>query len=237
MSPTFSFDSKTQRFRHTSGDRNGEFVSQAKVKDIVDRDYIRSQKKVLEKTGDRLVSGELDLADWESEIAQTIKTLHINAYTLGKGGIKRLDARDYGTIGARIKQQYVYLRNFTNDVATGNMSIAQFQNRLSLYADAAFSSYEKGRIISHRSDGFEWYRNIRSASESCNDCIAISAQGWAAVGSYPDIGMRQCKVKDRCSWEFAKGDHPQETNRFLIDFYAGWVGGLELERRNYASFK
>jgi hypothetical protein len=230
MSPTFAFDSSSQRFRYTSGARNGEYVSQAKIKDIVDREYIRSQKAVLGAIGDRLISGELELADWEVEVSQALKTLHINSYTLGKGGIERLTPRDYGTIGAKVKREYAYLRNFTNDVATGEMSIAQFQNRLSMYADTAFSTYQQARVISHRSDGFEWYRNIRNASESCSECISISAQGWQQVGTLVAIGARKCKGGDRCNWEFAKGDKPEETNRFITDFYAGWIGGLALEQ-------
>ena len=231
MPPSFAFDAASQRFRYTSGDRAGQFVSQAKVRDIVDREYIRSQKTVLAAIGDRLISGELELADWEAEVSQALKTLHINAYTLGKGGIERLTPRDYGTIGAKLKREYVYLRNFAQDVATGEMSIAQFQNRLSMYGDSAFSTYQQARVISHRSDGFEWYRNIRNASESCDECIRISAQGWGRVGVYAAIGARQCKAKDRCNWEFAKGEKPEETNRFLTDFYAGWIGGLGLEQQ------
>lgn len=231
MSPTFTFDAASQRFRYTSGDRNGEYVSQAKIKDIVDREYIRSQKDVLSEIGDRLISGNLELADWENEVAKTLKTLHINAYTLGKGGIERLTQRDYGTVGAKIKKEYVYLRNFTNDIATGEMSIAQFKNRLRMYADSAFGTYQKGRIISHKSDGFNWYRNIRNASESCNECISISAKGWGRTGTYPDIGARTCKGDDRCNWEFAKGDKPEETNRFLINFYSGWLDRLELSQQ------
>jgi hypothetical protein len=231
MAPTFAFDSASQRFRYTSGDRSGQFVSQAKIKDIVDREYIRSQKTVLGTIGDRLISGELELADWETEVAQALKTLHINSYTLGKGGIERLTQRDYGTIGAKIKREYAYLRNFTNDVAKGEMSIAQFQNRLRMYADSAFATYQQARVISHRSDGFEWYRNIRNASESCNECISISAQVWAEVGIYAAIGARQCKGADRCNWEFAKGDRPEETNRFMTDFHAGWLDRLELSQQ------
>jgi hypothetical protein len=228
MPPSFAFDSVSQRFRYTSGDRSGQFVAQVKIKDIVDREYIRSQKAVLGAIGDRLISGELELADWETEVAQALKTLHINSYMLGKGGIERLTQRDYGTVGAKIKREYAYLRNFTQDVATGEMSIAQFQNRLKMYVDSAFATYQQARVISHRADGYEWYRNIRNASESCNECIAISAQGWGEVGSYAAIGARTCKSGDRCNWEFTKGDRPEETNRFMTDFYAGWIGGLKL---------
>jgi hypothetical protein len=219
MPPTFVFDSASQRFRYTSGDRSGQFVSQAKIKGIVDREYIRSRKAILGAIGDRLISGDLELADWEAEVAQVLKALHINSYTLGKGGIQRLTPRDYGTIGAKIKREYAYLRNFTNAAATGEMSIAQFQNRLRMYADSAFATYQQARVISHRSDGFEWYRNIRNASESCNECISISAQEWGETGTYAAIGARQCKSGDRCHWEFAKGDKPEEANRFMTNFY------------------
>jgi hypothetical protein len=235
MPPTFAFDSASQRFRYTSGSRNGEYVSQAKIKDIVDREYIRSQKTALGAIGDRLISGELELADWETEVAQALKTLHINSYTLGNGGIERLTPRDYGTVGAKIKREYAYLRNFTNDIATGEMSIAQFQNRLRMYVDSAFSTYQQARVISHRADGFEWYQNIRNASESCNECIGVSAQGMQKIGTLPAIGARECKSGDRCYWRFAKGDKPEETNRFLTDFYAGWIGGLVLEQEKELS--
>lgn len=203
MSSSFEFESKSQRFRITEGAGKGQFIGKAAI-DSLTQKAIGLAKTDLGTIGDLLLKNKISIATWEEATAKTLKTIEISQYALGKGGIHRMTQRDYGLIGQRLKEQYKYLRGFSEDLKAGKLSEAQFRQRLNLYAADTRHAYELARTESHKGDGYNWERRIRNAKDSCVSCVGYADRGWQPIGSLPPIGTAcECGSSCQCSLEYA----------------------------------
>lgn len=200
----FAFDRSSQRYRVTSGPGKGQYISAAAVRSLTER-YIEQIKADISTVADKLIEGKISVTTWEETTARALKDLHANSYVLGRGGLAQMSQRDYGIIGQQLRSEYEYLRGFSQDILKGELSEAQLRDRLSLYIDAAYSSYERGRFESHQSNGFTWERRYRNSARSCTSCIVYAARGWQPLGSQPHIGEAcECGNKCRCHKEYSK---------------------------------
>jgi hypothetical protein len=148
--------------------------------------------------------------------------MHINAYAIGRGGVGQLTARDYGVIGARLRREYGYLRQFSLDILKGNLSEAQINNRVNNYLGALHSVYETGKIEAARANGVQWERRIKTAVESCQGCVEEANKGWQPLGRLAAIGTQECRMNCRCYKEFSsEGDRP--SNNSLLTQKLGWL--------------
>jgi hypothetical protein len=200
----FTYDQRSQRYRYTTGPQKGQFVSTAAVTRLVE-DYIIQQRRDTATITDILLSGKISPSTWEYGIATALKQMHINSYSLGRGGIGRLTADDIAIIENRLRSEFKFLSKFTKDIASGALSEAQIKNRLSLYVDGIHGAWQKGREESAASGGAKlelW--NCVSDRESCNDCNGKAALGWQPIGKLgtPGVGV-QCLSRCRCIKRFS----------------------------------
>ena len=227
-SPQFKFDPKSQRYKYVTGDKAGQFVAQSVVSPHLLEQYIDSRKESLVKLTKSLLNKDIGVGSWESAIAKELKEAHIVAYSLGKGGYKRLNSRDYGLIGSKVKGEYQYLRGFSEDILSGNLSEAQILNRLQMYVDSLHSTYEKSRFESHKSNGFTWEkRNLDAVADHCDDCLTEANKGWRPLGTLRQIGDSQCLTKCRCVFSYLQGS-VKPTDR-LTGFNTQLVKGLNIK--------
>lgn len=150
-----------------------------------------------------LLDGSLPLASWQSQMMHEIKAGHLVAATLATGGWAQMDQSDFGFTGQRIRTQYVYLRSFAADVASGkqpwNGTIAA---RAELYAHASRQTHRAAveRVALKRDEELE--RNVLGIADHCAGCLAATAQGWVPVGTLPPPGTRNCLSRCRCWIEY-----------------------------------
>lgn len=223
MSPTFAFDKGTQRYRYTSGAKKGQFVS-IKALQSLTSSYQEQQANIGASITDRLIAEEINVEQWMREVASSLKTAHINMFSLGFGGQAKLGAQEYGAIGARLKSEYEYLRNFAQEVEDGKLSDKQIQARIKLYYNNLWQTYEIGRERAHKNADYNWERRRTAPAENCSDCLGYEAQGWVSIGSLPPPGSgSQCRANCLCWKEYKKGDRKPTTN--LLDGQ-GWIGGM-----------
>ena len=200
----FSWNATSQRYRFTSGPSAGQFASKAQVEALTER-YIGRSKDKISDLADLLLSKAINVSTFERAVANQLKEAHINSYALGKGGVKQLTQRDYGIMGAELKKEYQYLRNFSQEILQGKLSPDQIRSRLSMYADALHGSRELGALEGHRAAGYIWEKRSLHSSESCADCIRYQGQGWMPLGTLPNPGDRcRCRSRCRCSKSFSK---------------------------------
>lgn len=231
----FSWDKRTQQYRWTTGKNRGRFVSRAKVAALMDK-YIDQSRERGERIVEALLRGDITLRQFEAGFAQVLKYAHVNSYALGLGGTMRFDnARDKGIIGARLREEYKYLRNFTEAIRDGKLSEAQIRARARQYFSALFPTEAIARGESHERNGFLWERDIRNATESCGDCIEIEARGWVPIGTNPAIGVgRECITNCRCHKIYDSNEAvPMNSSTMLSAPYSfGWIGvGLKTNLR------
>ena len=114
---------------------------------------------------------------------------------------------DYGRVGNYVRRQYEFLRGFMRDVASGSQPLNGMVNaRCRLYSEAGRPLFHRMEKAEKRVRGETQRRSVRSAFDSCADCIAAEAAGWRDIddASIPEIGERQCGNRCRCSWEYRK---------------------------------
>lgn len=219
MSPQFTFDRKSQRYRYKD---SGKYVSAEAVRNLTEK-HIDQLKTDVNTIADKLIEGKINVTTWEETTAKALKDLHIANFTLGRGGLKQVSQRDYGIIGSELKKEYQYLRGFSQDILAGKMTREQFRDRVSKYVDSSYGTYELGRAESHRDAGYNWERRIRNAALSCEECVTYAARGWQPLSSLPNIGDEcECKSRCRCHKEYSK-EHRRPKDGLLSSRW-GWVG-------------
>lgn len=182
--------------------RTGRFVSRDTIKRGVDQIILASQNRITEFSNE-LRTGVIDIAEWQSLMRDEIKNTQLTALALVKGGWKQLTQSDFGAAGARIREQYQYLSDFTDKLLNGTiLTDGQFMNYARMYAASARIGYQRAQQELLEASGYTQELNVLHPAEHCKECVECSARGWVAIGTNPMIGDRKCLGNDRCSMSY-----------------------------------
>jgi hypothetical protein len=193
--PNFTFDPRASRYRAA----DGRFGRERTLRTWLDAAIDQSATRTVALT-QQLQQGTVTLAEWQAEMMQTIKASHVAAASAAHGGRQMMAPADWGWTGAKVKEQYQFLRNWANEIASG---VAPLDGRLvaraRLYADAPVATYEGMKARDARTSGLSLEeKNVLSAADHCGECPGLTARGWVPLGTLPAIGTRECRVRDRC---------------------------------------
>lgn len=195
---SFYWNPSSQRYQYANGNKQGQFVREKDVIRITEK-AITDTLKMGNKVTDNLLAGKINVSTWERQTAELIKNVSLYQYSLGIGGLKQMDWRDYAELNGKLNLQYQYLRAFSNEIIRGNLSEAQIAARAQMYYNKTRHFYEDGRLEGHSRNGYLWERRVIAASHSCSDCIRYSGMGWAKIGTLPNPGENcQCRANCRC---------------------------------------
>ena len=163
----------------------------------------------------QVFSGELPVDAWQAAMRQEIKTRYLQQYLAGRGGVGPMTQADYGSIGGMIADQYRYLDGFAREVAEGQLSEAQIARRSEMYLNSSREAFERAQRRAAEVAGLDEVLWVKTAAESCEDCIALNALGWqraepwpfrvGGVHAIPGSGATQCLTNCRCYLEWQKG--------------------------------
>jgi hypothetical protein len=208
----FAFNKDSQRYHYLDGEKKGQFISQGKVREVV-QNYLVDYSQEFEAATRMLNNGSWTLDQWEKHIAKHIKNTTITVYKIAKPDA---NSSDYGKIGAHLKKQYLYLRNFSREIAKGNLSEAQINARATQYLQSTWSLYNSSARDAHKDAGYKWERRLQQSKHPCIQCPKYAKLGWQILGSLPKIGEQcDCKQNCRCYFEFSKSNtKPQENLSF-----------------------
>lgn len=220
MTLEYEFHRPSARYRYKDSKR---FVSREAVKNLTQKAINRTEDN-LAATADQLINKTIAVGEWERQTREGLRQLHVWNYTLGAGGQHNMSDRDYGLIGARLKEEYKYLRNFANQLLDGKVSEGQFLYRLNLYINATDNTHELGINEAHYKAGFRWEKRVRTKENSCFPCIGMELAGWRPIGFFPEPG-NQCYCRSNCGCykDFSKEtEEPKES--LLAGKKFGFIG-------------
>jgi hypothetical protein len=108
---------------------------------------------------------------------------------------------DFGRVGRVLRDQYEFLRSWSNDIASGAApNDGRLPARSRLYSEAGRATFEGVRARDQRAAGVRFERNVLHASESCSGCRAENARGWVEIGSLVPVGSRlPCRARCHCT--------------------------------------
>jgi hypothetical protein len=88
-----------------------------------------------------LYAGRLNLSQWSTSIAATLKDAHLANSLVAVGGADNLGPANYGRAGGTLADEYRHLYDFAQAIADGDVSEAQALARAQQYARASQQAY------------------------------------------------------------------------------------------------
>lgn len=175
------------------------------IRDIVDEVNV-AQLSRMTALSTQLQAGEITLAEWQIGMAQRIKILNVNASVLARGGWAQMSQSDWGWTGAQIKEEYKFLRNFAEEIASGKQVLdGRFLYRAGMYENAGRGIFEDmRRRIEETHNLMEEEARELGIADHCEDCLKYAALGYRPIGTLPRIGDSRCKTNCHCRFKFRR---------------------------------
>jgi hypothetical protein len=153
--------------------KNGHAVPVKRIDSLRHR-FALTQQAYGEDAAAQVAAGHWTAQRWELETRERVKRAYLNEYMLGRGGRNVMTQADFGTVGRMLKDQYGYLRGFTQAMIDGELSEAQIAARTQLYFEGATYAHERGRQ---------------------------AAYGSLRLPAYPGDHGTPCRSRCHCRWE------------------------------------
>lgn len=201
--PGYVFERTTGRYRNTA---TGKFVSRDRGPNSILRLLDRQIDSAERRLGD-IVSAMADKsvspAVGQTLMRDELRRLSLQNAALGKGGIDKLDFRDYGRVGRQLRDTYARVANLAQDLHTGRVTLPQALNRVAGYAGEARRNFFVTQRESLQATGraFEERRRLNVA-EHCRSCVRWASMSWRPMGELPPPGSQsECGPRCKCTME------------------------------------
>lgn len=209
MLPLQTSELSDYRWNATAGryvDERGQFVPFIEIRNelegVIDAASIR-----MNVLSEQLIGGQISLSEWQSGMMESVKIVHTASAASANGGWAQMSQSDWGFAGQRIREQYNYLRNFADQIASGEQALnGQILVRANMYGDAGRSTFEAVRTrYEKQNNGMTEARRILGAADHCPDCLEYAAEGWMPIDDIPQIGDSVCLTNCHCEIEYRSG--------------------------------
>ncbi len=170
----------------------------------LDRTITRGAKDVSAQAN-ALRSGDIALSDWQLSMADMVIMMQLASGIMAAGGLDRLNDDDREIIEDNRETQLGYLLAFALAIQSGEQKMdGRLARRSMMYAFAGRGVYHDVERERVRVSGFTEERRIRTARDSCTDCVDFENRGWQPIGSLPRIGESICLVNCLCFFEYRR---------------------------------
>jgi hypothetical protein len=120
----------------------GRKVSRSAVRKEINglTEYVSRQSARL---AGQLRRGAISNIEFELSMRELLKSAHIVAASVGRGGRALMTQSDWGRVGSKIRWQYGYLSKFARRIKAGGISEAATVSRARSYASSIFVSFSR----------------------------------------------------------------------------------------------
>ena len=158
----------------------------------------------LQRLAGELIGRQLSVGAFEAAVRDEIRMLHIELRLMAIGGREHATPRDWGRVGAALRDEYGYLRSMCARIRRGELSEARIRSRTVQYAGAnALEEFENGRMLAMRGAGCAEKRRVLRPAAHCPTCVEEAEQGWVPIDQ-PGwiVGDGECGPACRCTMEY-----------------------------------
>jgi hypothetical protein len=166
--PTWTWYDNVKRYR----DERGRFASPKNIWSFSDAS-IDAHDTQLAQMASRLADQSLSLDGWQRQMREIIHQEATTQYLLGRGGKAALTQADMDAIGRITVEQYSYLDDFAQGIASGRYSEKQIANISGMYINSTREAYEVANAAAH---------------------------GIPELPAYPGDGDTPCLTSCKCHW-------------------------------------
>jgi hypothetical protein len=199
LTPQYLWNERAAQY---SDRATGRFVSRQVIRDQLDK-VIDASSQVMRAVSQQLRDGDISLAEWQTAMMQQVKTTHLAGAAMQRGGWQQMTQADFGRTGQIVRREYGFLRDFAEQIASGEQKLdGTLVRRSALYGQQGRPTYYTFWDTTAAQRGFDEERSILNPAEHCQDCIDEDAKGFQPIGQMIPIGQRQCRSNDRCDKEY-----------------------------------
>lgn len=219
----FVFDKKVSRYRYKN---SGKLASEKAILNLTSK-RINQTKKEMKNLNDSLYDGSLNLEEWQKATSKKLKTLHIENSTLGKGGLKNMNDRDYSRVGGTLKNEYKYLQKLSKQIKNDEITEKQARERINRFTKRSRVSFFESQKITKEEAGYKWMRRRLSIAEHCQDCINYANAGWQPIGTLPQPTQAcQCQANCVCYVEYSKTKPENDSLDLVLERFQNNIGWI-----------
>ncbi len=150
-----------------------------------------------------LVDDKITVHEWQDMFAVELRRMHSQSFAAGRGGWDAITIADRRIIEQRLRDEYLFLREFANDIKSGKLTEAQIGARMRLYTEHVKASYWQGQNEAQVAANKSQMRRVLNPAEHCPDCTGYASQGWVPIGSLPLPGDgSECRSNCACGVEY-----------------------------------
>jgi hypothetical protein len=197
--PPYTYDPRIDRYR----DARGRFVSREAVRQAMNDVLDTLAVRVRDMAAD-LREGRISLVEWQRQMETHIKNAHLTSAAVAAGGWERMTQADYGRVGAIVREEYRYLREFVRAIENGLPLDGNIGRRSVLYMRQGHTTFYTFTQLRQMLIGKTQKRNRMTQAEHCSGCIDMTQKGWVDINdpTYVPIGSRECLSQCRCFEEY-----------------------------------
>lgn len=184
--------------------KTGKFIKAADVV-ALSKESAKASGSVVGTYARQVANAEIGTKEFNTLMRDEVKAEAITQYLAGRGGLEQMTQKDWGTVGAHVRDQYKYLTGFIDAVKTGDMSEGAIAARATLYMAAARAMYGDGRANAIVASGeFTEETWVLGRKEHCDDCLTYAGEGWQPIGTFPTPGdgSTECHVNCGCTKDY-----------------------------------
>ena len=207
-------------------DDDGEAVGLDVVLELTYEELDRIKNEVDQLT-EELEESE-DVETWERKLAELAAAAAALFFLLGIGTRDAVTDEHEELVSDRLKAQYEFLRQFSNDILDGNLTIDGIRARANLYPQDDQLLYSEAQELAHDAEVFGYYRNVLGGCDHCTECPDESAKGIVERGQLTPIGSRLCLWNCCCMFEYFKTQSGDTNSYRLTSQCLGWAGETKL---------
>lgn len=198
----YTWDTATSRYRNGKG----KFTSPKQVKELAQA-LIDGSSNHAQSLADQYNSGKLKAKEFGDLLKGELKKESIRQYTLARGGVERMEPKDWGSIGGSLSEQHKYLAGFIDDI--DNLSELEVSARTNMYINSTRESYGRGQAVAAEESEYtqeKWTLGDGGKSgENCPGCVELADMGWVDIGeldTVPGAGDTECLTECTCTLEY-----------------------------------
>lgn len=198
--PQYRFDKRTGQYHSNA---TGKFVSRKAILNLMEGQINGAEARYTELTT-AFYEGRMSQASFIEQMQTEQKRLTLQNSSLGAGGWDQMLPKDFGRVGASLKQDYQRIIGTASDIADGKVTLAQALARVNSYVGIARTQFflaEKDRVQrSSISMIIIWRRLLAGGGKSCASCVSYYDTGWALEIPMPGESC-ECGGNCRCRVE------------------------------------
>jgi hypothetical protein len=179
----YTWDAALGRYR----DAAGRFVARTRVLALLERSVNGRTARMIAGV-QAVADGRISARVGAMRTALLLKRQYLQSAALGAGGWDRLTAADYGRVGGLLRAEYRRMAAMLQQLAKGEISVAQALNRLNMYQGNArreFFHQERRTLPPPPPGKTRLERRYLGNADHCDDCVRYADMGWQMEGILP----------------------------------------------------